>query len=75
MNKFVSSESAMINENKLRCFELNLNYLSPCELSDKESLLKSGTKKIHPPLYWVPLGVCDSVQNRHILGCLAATHF
>ena len=29
-------------------------------------LLKSGTKKIHPPIYWVtlgvwPLGVCDSV--------------
>ena len=37
------------------------NDLSPCKQSKKGSLLKSGTKKFHPPVYWVPLGVCDSV--------------
>ena len=37
------------------------NTLSPCKRSEQGSLLKSGTKKFRPPVYWVPLSVCDSV--------------
>ena len=32
----------------------------PAGKASKGSLLKSGTKKLHPPVYWVPLGVCHS---------------
>ena len=35
--------------------------LSPCKLSQYQSLLKSGTTNFHSPVYWVPLGVCNSV--------------
>ena len=43
-----------------------VNLLSSWELSELGSLLKSGTTKFHPPVYWVPLGVCDSVTLRPI---------
>ena len=57
LNTFKHSQPSPFVPTTIEYFWL---LLSPCERSEYESLLKSGTNIFHPPVYWAPLSVCHS---------------